>query len=124
MAAKLDCPGALDGGRTGIGPSHGKRDDDQEGIQLSWLREAGVFHVEAAGLAVTEEALNLPASSIGLEGSFAIAVADDDQELTAAEPFGGEAERKAQAAVHGLEAGGLAVQEPETEGSAQEALEL
>ena len=79
MAAKLDCRGALDGGRTGIGPSHGKGDDDQEGIQLSWLREAGVFHVEATGLAVTEETLNLPASAIGLEGSFAIAVCGGDK---------------------------------------------
>jgi len=120
----LDRLGPPDGCRAGIGPGHGQGDDDQQGVELDGLGEARVLHVEAPGLAVSEEAFDLPAPAVGLEGFPAGPVAGDDQEFTLAEPLGGEAERGAQALVHGLETRRPALQELESSRLAQQGLEL
>ena len=54
VSAGLDRPGPLDGCRAGISPGHGQGDNDQQGVELGGLCEAGVLHVETPGLAVAE----------------------------------------------------------------------
>ncbi len=115
----LDRLGYLDGRRAGIGPGHGQGDDDQQGVELGGLGEACVLHVQASGFAVAEEAFDLPAPAVGLEGLLGGAIAGDDQELTVAEPFGGEVERRSQVLVHGLEARRLVAQAFEAPGFGQ-----
>ena len=62
--------------------------------------------------------------AVGLEGQLGGAVAGDDQELTVTEPLGGEAQRGAQALVHGGKTRQLTLQALEASRLAQEALEL
>jgi hypothetical protein len=86
-------------GARGIAQGHGQGDDDQQGVELGGLSETGVLDVEATGFAVAEEtfdlpAPDLPAPALGLESLLGGAIAGDDQELSVAELFGGEKDRR------------------------------
>ena len=98
VSAGFDGPCSLDGGCTGIGPGHGEGDDNEQGVEFGGLSEAGIFHVQATGFAVAEQAFDLPALPVGLERLSCGAIGGDDQKLAVTEPLGGEVERCSQAA--------------------------
>ena len=110
MGPGFDRRFAFDGGCACIGPGHGEGDDDEQGVELVGLGDAGILDVEAPCLAVAEEAFDLPSLSIGPEGRFGGAVAGDDQERAITEAFGGQLEGEAVALIHGVEAQWLALQ--------------
>ncbi len=124
VSAGLDRPCSLDGGRAGIGPGHGEGDDDQQGVELGGLRETGIFHVQAPGLAVAEQAFDLPALPVSLEGLIRGAIGGDDQKLAVTEPLGGEGERCSQAVRHGVKTRGPFLQPFDALAPSQQALEL
>ncbi len=68
MSAGFDGPCSLYGRCTGIGPGHGEDDDNEQGVELGGLCEAGIFQVQATGLAFAEQAFDLPAFPVSLEG--------------------------------------------------------
>ncbi len=81
MGAFLDGGAGLSGGGGDVGPGHGESDDDEEGVEFGRVGGAGVFHVETTGFAVAEQAFDLPAFPIDVEGLVGGSVGGDDQEL-------------------------------------------
>ena len=76
-------------------PSHGEGDEYEQGVELGGLCEAGIFQVQATGLAVAEPAFDLPAFPVSLESLVGGAIGGDDQELAVTEPLGGKDKRRA-----------------------------
>ena len=85
--------GADAAGRGFAGPGHSRRQHADQQVDFLRVGEAGILKVETAGFGVAEQALDRPASAIGLERRSAIAVRRDDQPFAARQALGGEFRR-------------------------------
>ena len=92
MATLADGLGALQQGCASVCPSHGQGDDDEQAVQFYRICETGVFHVQAPGFAVAEQAFDIPAFAVQFQCRGRLDVGGDDQKLAIGQALGGKAD--------------------------------